>query len=298
MFCNGVRTLFPRVSSRGRVWPIQFAQPIDVAACVGGHSDESFSNCFLWRLARALAQVEMILSIHASAEAANCSAADLLATWLMHADTRNVMVAGGNTPLEVYRLVAERGLKLSHLNVFALDEYVGVPLGEPRNCANLLRRSVAEAWGIPSSQFFTVSSLEQDALQSVRQHEQRIAKRGGLDVIVLGLGQNAHLGFNEPGSTEDSRGRLVQLDPVSIEANRKWFAGDYAPSLGVTVGLKTILGTRQILIMAYGSHKVAAVRAMVEGPRSDECPASFLQGHPDARVFLDNAAAAGLSPKS
>lgn len=240
----------------------------------------------------------MTLSIHPGVRATNEAAANLLGAWLAHPNTRNVMVAGGNTPLEVYRLIAERGLKLSHLHVFALDEYVGVPLAEPRNCANLLRRCVAEAWGIPASQFFSVSSLEQESLESVREHEQRISKLGGLDVIVLGLGQNGHLGFNEPGSAEDSVGRLVHLDEVSIEANRKWFSGDYAPSLGVTVGLKTILGARHILIMAYGSHKSAAVKAMVEGPRTEDCPASLLQGHPDARVFLDAAAAAELSAKS
>ena len=161
----------------------------------------------------------MNVAIHATISEANADAADCLAAWLTHPTTRNVMVAGGNTPLEVYRLVAERRLKLSHLNVFVLDEYVGVPLAEPRTCANLLRRAVAEAWCIPSRQFLTISSIEQDALETVRQHERQIAKLGGLDAIVLGLGQNGHLGFNEPGSAEDSPGRLVQLDPVSIEAN-------------------------------------------------------------------------------
>ena len=239
----------------------------------------------------------MNLSIHPTIDEANSAAAYCLVAWLTQPRTRNVMVAGGSSPLEVYRLVAERRLKLSHLNVFALDEYVGVPLSEPRNCANLLRRSVAEAWSIPSAQFFTVSSLEPDALESVRQQEQRIAKLGGLDVIVLGLGQNGHLGFNEPGSAEVSPGRLVQLDASSIEANRKWFSGDYAPSLGVTAGLKTILGTRHILIMAYGPNKVAAVKAMVEGPRSNQCPASFLQNHPEVRVVLDSAAATALRAK-
>ena len=240
----------------------------------------------------------MNVAIHATFGEANAAAADCLAAWLTHAATRNVMVAGGNTPLQVYRLVAERGLKLSHLNVFALDEYVGVPLAEPRTCANLLRGSVAEAWGIPSRQFLTISSLEQDALESVRQHERQIANLGGLDASVLGLGQNGHLGFNEPGSAEHSPGRLVQLDPVSIEANAKWFGGDYAPSLGVTVGLKTILSARRILIMAYGSRKAPAVKTMIEGARTDQCPASFLQGHPNVRAFLDRAAAAALAVKS
>ena len=239
----------------------------------------------------------MNLSIHPTTGEANAAAADFLVTWLAAPPPRNVMVAGGNTPLALYRLVAERRLKLAHLNVFTLDEYVGVPLAEPRNCANLLRGAVTEAWGVPASQFFTVSSLESEAPESVRVHEEQIARLGGLDVIVLGLGQNGHLGFNEPGSAEDAPARLVQLDPVSIQANRKWFDGDYAPSLGVTVGLRTILSARHILLLAHGPHKTAAVQAMVEGPRAAQCPASFLQGHPDVRVFLDLAAAATLDTK-
>jgi glucosamine-6-phosphate deaminase len=237
----------------------------------------------------------MNISIHPDADRANAAAAECLADWLVQPSTRNVMVAGGNTPIDLYGRIAERRLKLSRLNVFILDEYVGVPPDEPRNCANLLRRSVADAWRIPSAQFFTVSSLERDAPASVREHECRITKAGGLDVIVLGLGQNGHLGFNEPSSAEDSIGRVLNLDPVSVEANKKWFGGDYAPDKGATVGLKTILAARHVLIMAYGAHKTAAAKAMVEGPRHAACPASFLQGHPDANVFLDEASAADLN---
>jgi glucosamine-6-phosphate deaminase len=239
----------------------------------------------------------MNISIHQSVAEANSAAADWLAFQLTHPATRNLMVAGGNTPLELYRLIAERRLKLPQLNVFALDEYVGVPLNEPRNTGNLLRRTVVQAWDIPSNQFFPVSSVEADAAESIRRHEEVIADCGGLDVIILGLGQNGHLGFNEPGSTEDSPGRLVQLDTISIEANRKWFGGNYAPAVGATVGLKTILATRHVLIMAYGLHKSSAAKAMIEGPRDAQCPASFLQSHPDARIVLDDAAAATLSRK-
>lgn len=240
----------------------------------------------------------MKLSIHPDAARANAAAADTLAAWLLAPDTRNVMVAAGNTPLDLYGRIGARRLSLAHLNVFALDEYVGVPLEEPRNCANLLRRSVGEAWGIPAGQFYAVSSLESDALASVQAHERRIAEEGGLDVIVLGLGQNGHLGFNEPGSAEDSVGRLLDLEAISVEANRKWFGGVYAPDKGVTVGLKTILAARHVLVLAFGPHKAAAVKAMVAGPRGEACPASFLQGHPDARVFLDEAAVAACSPRS
>ncbi|MDX1951323.1 MAG: glucosamine-6-phosphate deaminase [Verrucomicrobiota bacterium] len=238
----------------------------------------------------------MNIVLHPNAEQANTAAARLLLDWLLPPSTRNVMVAAGNTPLELYRKVGEQQRQLSHLNIFALDEYVGVPLEEPRNCANLIRRSVIESWRIPPAQYHSVSSLEQDALQSVAQHERRIAAFGGLDVIILGLGQNGHLGFNEPGSASDSVGRLLDLQPISIEANRKWFGGDYAPSKGVTVGMKTILSARRVMILAYGPHKTAAVKAMVNGPVTAECPASFLQNHPHVRLFLDEAAAKDLAP--
>jgi len=239
----------------------------------------------------------MNLSIHPNSDLANLAATDWLASRLTNPAIRNVMVAAGNTPLELYRRIAERGLNLSHLNVFALDEYVGVPFDEPRNCANLLRQRVAEAWNIPPAQFFTISSLEAQALTSVQMHERRVAQAGGLDLIVLGLGPNGHLGFNEPGSAEDSVARVLNLESISVEANRKWFGGDYAPSKGVSAGLRTILAARHVLLMAYGPHKTAAVKAMVEGPRCERCPASFLQGHPNARVFLDEAAAAGLKTR-
>jgi glucosamine-6-phosphate deaminase len=236
----------------------------------------------------------MHLLIHSTPEAANGAAADLLAERLIQPGTRTLMAAAGNTPLEVYRRIAQRDLPLAHLLVFALDEYLGVPLEHPRNCGSLLRQSVAEAWNIPSSQFRSVSSLEENALPSIVEHEREIAERGGLDVLVLGLGQNGHLGFNEPGSPPDSKGRIVDLEAISVEANRQWFHGEYAPKRGVTVGLRTILAAKTILLLAYGSHKAAATVAMIEGPRTTSCPASWLQTHPDIFVFLDQAAAARL----
>ena len=151
-----------------------------------------------------------------------------------------------------------------------------------------------EAWGIPEVQFHTVSSEPAEALESVLAHERKIEAAGGLDVLVLGLGQNGHLGFNEPGSEENSGARVLDLERISVEANRKWFEGKYAPDKGVTVGLRTILAAKKILIMAYGPHKTDAVHAMVKGPRGAQCPASFLQGLPEVQVFLDESAAGKL----
>lgn len=228
---------------------------------------------------------------------ANEAAAELLAEWLVEPGVRNVMLAAGNTPLELYRRIAERRLPLDQVRLHALDEYVGVPVDEPRNCANLIRRTAVEPWGVPTERYFSVSSDPAEAERSVLDHERRIEDAGGLDVVVLGLGQNGHLGFNEPGSTRDCGARVLDLDPISVEANRKWFGGDHAPSRGATIGMRTLLSARRVLVMAYGLHKAAAVRAMMQGPCSPSCPASFLKDHPDTTLIVDTAAAIDVLPE-
>jgi len=234
------------------------------------------------------------VEIRHDAKEAIRDAANLLIGWIREEGVWRLMVAGGNTPLPLYEEMARRDIDASGLHIDVLDEYVGVPNTDPRTCTNLLRRTVAEAWRIPPDHFHGLSSEERDAEGTVIEHERRIEAAGGLDAIVLGLGKNGHLGFNEPGSVIDSVARLLDLDPISIEANRAWFGGDYAPRQGVTVGLRTILGSRRVLLLAFGAAKADAVRAMVKGPSTSSCPASFLQSHPRAHVFLDEAAAAKL----
>lgn len=235
----------------------------------------------------------MKLHVHPTADDANAAAAGLLAGWLGEPEVRRLLVAAGNTPLALYARVAALRLPLAHLEVFALDEYVGVPPGHPRNCGNLLRRSVAQAWGVPAERFHAISPVASEALASVQAHERRIREGGGLDLAILGLGRNGHLAFNEPGSTADSEARLVPLEPVSITANRAWFQGEFAPDVGVTLGMRTLLAARRILLLAFGPEKAGAVAAMLEGPVSAACPASFLRSHPDLYVVLDRAARPG-----
>lgn len=233
----------------------------------------------------------MHVEIRRDAREAVRDAAGLVIGWIRDENVRRLMVAGGNTPLPLYEQIARRGIEASGLHVDVLDEYVGVPNHHPRTCTNLLRRTVAEAWHVAPENFSGLSSEERDAEATVIAHERLIEAAGGLDAIVLGLGKNGHLGFNEPGSARDSGARLLDLDPISIEANRAWFGGEYAPRHGSTVGLRTILGARRVLLLAFGAAKADAVRAMLNAPGSPACPASFLQHHPRAHIFLDEAAA-------
>lgn len=245
----------------------------------------------------------MQLHVRDDAEQATHAAAALLVSWIADAATRSLMLAGGRTPLALYTEVGERlrapavvssaaaDLR-ERLSLFVLDEYVGVPEQDPRTCTNLLRRTAQQAWQLAPSRFFGLSPRPADALDGVQAQQERIEQAGGLDALVLGLGVNGHLGFNEPGSARDSGARLVELEPVSVEANRAWFGGEHAPAFGATVGLRTLLAARHVLLMAFGETKAAAVRAMLRGPIGPACPASFLQEHADAHVFVDRPALA------
>lgn len=225
---------------------------------------------------------------------ATLAAAERTAAILGSPETRNVMVAGGNTPLPLYAAIARRRLDLRHLRVFALDEYVGVPREDSRTCGGLLRRSVVEPWGVPAERYHALDTIEAEAEASIRRHELRIRDEGGLDLVVLGLGRNGHVGFNEPGSRADSVGRLVPLEAVSVEANRRWFGGEHAPALGVTTGLALLLEARAVILLAFGREKAEAVRAMACEPQSEACPASFLRRNEAVDVYLDTAAASLL----
>jgi glucosamine-6-phosphate deaminase len=234
----------------------------------------------------------MQVTVYPTAAAASRWASELLLTWL--GDARTLVVAGGNSPRELYRLVAEQRPPVGDLSVFTLDEYLGVPVEHPLTCANLLRREVADAWGVPADRFHWLSSRTEDAEEGIAEHERKLAAAGGIDAVVLGLGKNGHLGFNEPGSPVDAPGRVLDLTPTSVAANAEWFSGEHAPSQGVTLGLKTLLAARRVLLVAFGPAKADAVYATVTATPDVACPASCLQRHAETHLVLDAAAAAHL----
>ena len=236
----------------------------------------------------------MHVSVYPSAEQASRAAAEMLIGWLT--DARTLVVAGGNSPRQLYRLIAERWPAIDHLTVFTLDEYLGVPLEHLGTCANLLRREVTDAWGVPAERFHGLSSRIEEAPAGIAEHERKLAALGGIDAVVLGLGKNGHLGFNEPGSAPDSHGRVVDLTPTSIAANDEWFCGAHAPNKGVTLGLGTLRAARRVLLVAFGPAKADAVHDTVVATPSEAYPGSWLQLHPDVHLFLDAAAAAQLPP--
>jgi glucosamine-6-phosphate deaminase len=209
-------------------------------------------------------------------------------------------LATGSSPLGIYadlaRQVADEGLDCSQITTFALDEYVGLPPGHPESYREVLLRDVVRPLGMSPADLHVPDGAARDVPAACADYERRIAEAGPIDLQILGIGANGHIGFNEPTSSFASRTRIKTLAPRTRADNARFFdSPEQVPTHCLTQGLATILESRTALLVAQGDGKAAAVAAMVEGPVSAMWPATALQLHPDAIVIVDEAAAARLT---
>jgi glucosamine-6-phosphate deaminase len=209
-------------------------------------------------------------------------------------------LATGSTTLGMYteltRLHKDEGLDFSKVTTFNLDEYVGLSSDHPQSFHFFMRQNLfskinadAKKIHIPDGK---IAGNYEEYCDS---YEQTIRKAGGIDLQILGIGRNGHIGFNEPASSLGSRTRLKALTKETIEDNRKFFAPtEEVPQCAITMGIGTILEARKVLILARGTAKAQAVARAIEGPITAAVTASALQLHPDVTFVLDEAAAAQL----
>ena len=206
-------------------------------------------------------------------------------------------VATGSTPLAVYRALARsKGERdLSRLLTFALDEYVGLGAEHPQSYRQTLLRDVAVPLGLAPDQVIVPDGDPQRLPDAGDAFERAIAAAGGIDLQLLGIGSDGHVGFNEPGSSLASRTRVKTLTEQTRRDNARFFASvDDVPVHCVTQGLGTIREAGHLVLLAFGRAKAEAVAAAVEGPVSTTAPGSIIQLHPHVTVVLDADAASGL----
>jgi len=209
-------------------------------------------------------------------------------------------LATGSSPLAVYaelaRQVREEGLDCSAVRAFALDEYVGLPADHPESYHSVIRREVVERLGLDPAAVHVPDGTAADVEAACAEDERLISKTGPVDIQILGIGANGHIGFNEPTSSFASRTRIKTLAPRTRADNARFFdSPEEVPTHCLTQGLGTILDARRLLLVAQGEAKAQAVAAMVEGPVTSMCPGSALQLHPDATVIVDEPAACRLT---
>lgn len=205
----------------------------------------------------------------------------------------------GGTPIPVYARLVESfragRCSFKHATTFNLDEYIGLGAEHPASYAAYMRENLFDQVDCPVGQYHIPDGLAEDVEAECAAYENAIAASGGLDLVLLGLGQNAHIGFNEPGADFDARTRAVDLAASTVAANARYFeAGLQPPTRALSMGIGTIVEARKIIVMATGSIKAEAVRRMVIEAPSSDVPASALQLAADVTIVLDPAAAAEL----
>ena len=207
-------------------------------------------------------------------------------------------LATGSSPQGAYAELARRvragRLSLAGCQALLLDEYVGLPADHPQAYRTVIRRDLVDRVDLDPSRVRGPDGTAADLEAEARRYEHEVLE-AGVELQVLGIGRNGHLGFNEPGSPLDSVTRLVRLTERTRADNARFFdSPDEVPTEVLTQGLGTILQARRLLLIATGEAKAAAVAAALTGPVTPDCPASVLQRHPDVVVLLDPAAASLL----
>ncbi len=207
-------------------------------------------------------------------------------------------VATGSSPEPVYRALAREvadGLDATSVRWFALDEYIGLPAGHPQSYRRVLERVLLEPLHLPGSSVQVPDGAAADPDAAAESYEAALAA-AGVDVQILGIGVNGHIGFNEPGTPFSSTTHRAALTESTRCANSRFFpSADAVPAECLTQGLATIMRADRIELVATGRHKAAAVAQALRGPVTEDCPASILQRHPRVRVNLDAAAATRIA---
>ena len=208
----------------------------------------------------------------------------------------------GSTPIGVYheliRLHRDEGIDFSSVITFNLDEYYPMPPDSLQSYHRFMHENLFDHLNIdPANIHIPSGSIERDEVERHCAHyEEEIAAAGGIDLMLLGIGRSGHIGFNEPGSSDEDRTRLIVLDEITRkDAASDFFEEKYVPREAITMGVGTIMEAREVILMATGEHKAPIVRRAVEEPQNNHVSATYLQDHPNAWFYLDRAAASDLT---
>ena len=205
-------------------------------------------------------------------------------------------LATGGTPVGTYKQLVEwynKGdLDFSEVTTVNLDEYRGLPREHAESYWSFMHRNLFDLVNVNPASINLPDGTNMDAEAECARYDYVIKRVGGIDLQLLGIGHDGHIGFNEPGEAFELGTHCVDLKPETIEANKRFFEGneDLVPKQAYTMGIKTIMQARKVLVVANGLAKAKAVKAVVSGPVTPECPGSILQMHPDCILVADEEA--------
>lgn len=227
------------------------------------------------------------------------TAASRIVNQICNKPTSVIGLSTGRTTGNIHRLVcrlhSEADFDVTGVTFFGLDEVTNVPREYSGACYTMLRTEIIDDLGIDDDHFLMLPTRSDGFEKECREFCKELNRRGGIDLLILGLGENGHLGFNQPGTPLNGTAAVASMDE-RLEKRIRQETGTPAgiPLGGVTLGLRDIMHARRIVLVAKGENKRAIVKQMLTGPISSDCPASILQLHPDCEFLLDKLAAADI----
>ena len=227
-----------------------------------------------------------------SQEAAAEKAFELVKTGLESGSIKTLGLATGSTPLRLYEKMRGGNLNASDVTTVNLDEYVGLAASDSQSYNFYMNDELFK--DVKFKQTNLPNGIADD-LQAECARYEAILVDNPIDLQILGLGTNGHIGFNEPGTSFDSKTHVVELAEATIEANKRFFEkAEDVPTHAISMGIASIMEAKEIVLLAFGEAKAEAVKQMVKGPISEDCPASALQNHKNVTIIIDEAAASQL----
>lgn len=230
----------------------------------------------------------------------NCArmAAEQYRQLLAENPTRVLGLATGSTPEMLYEelvaLCREGKISFKDVTTYNLDEYVGLDGSHPQSYRYFMDSHLFNHVDIDKARTHVPSGIGITP-EKAAQYDDEIKAAGGIDMQLLGIGPNGHIGFNEPGTPWDAVTHIVPLTEATLQANARFFASiDEVPKQAVSMGIKTLMQARKIILMAFGKNKAQAVAGLLSGHIDNQLPASILQLHPDCTVYIDDEAASLL----
>jgi glucosamine-6-phosphate deaminase len=231
-------------------------------------------------------------------EPMSAAAAEIVAGKVREKPDAVLLLPTGTTPLGMYGRLAglhrDQGLSFSGVTFFNLDEYLALPPDHPASYHVYMEENFYRLVDADPAQIHVPDGSAPDPEAECERYEAAIREAGGVDLGVLGIGRNGHIGFNEPGAPFGSRTRVVRLAESTRRVNASDFEEGQVPERAITVGMATIFEAREVLLLASGANKARAAAAALQGEISETVPASMLRRHPNATFLLDREAASAL----
>ncbi|ARK32402.1 glucosamine-6-phosphate deaminase [Halalkalibacter krulwichiae] len=226
-------------------------------------------------------------------------AADIIIQKVKQSKQFTLGLATGSTPEGLYGNLIEdqkqNATSYRHVTTFNLDEYVGMKRSDPNSYHYYMKTQLFDSIDIPVSQIHLPKGDATDLGQECLCYEELIQANGGIDLQVLGIGQNGHIGFNEPGTSLHSKTHVVELAESTREANARFFPSiEEVPTQAITMGISTIVQSKQILLLVSGNKKEQALKRLLQGKISEEFPASILNQHENVTIIADKEALSGV----